>query len=202
MARASTNLCTEAGPPEKRVFLNLYSGDRFIFKIATHTSLYIEGDEFEWTYANTSEPTSTHGVTYYGIVYERPRKFLYGDWKYWKTVEVGKVKEGFGEGVDDKDKVAAIRQKVKALAGADKYVDGGYQFVGNNCWQFCYDTCRALGVELQPGFIEAFNDESHWVPKGCTRRGLSWLSWVASRVGHRFLDPTTKTVTVMDDKVS
>ena len=50
MARASN----EAGPPEKRVFLNLYSGDRFIFKIATHTSLYIEGDEFEWTYANTS----------------------------------------------------------------------------------------------------------------------------------------------------
>ena len=60
--------------PEKRVFLNLYSGDRFIFKIATHTSLYIEGDEYEWTYANTSEPTSTHGVTYYGIVYERPHK--------------------------------------------------------------------------------------------------------------------------------
>ena len=164
---------------EKRVFITLYSGDSFIFKIATHSSLYIEGDEYEWTYANSSEPTSTHGVTYLGIVYERHKKFLYGDWKYWKRVEVGRVKEGFCEGVDEKDALAAVRLKVKALAGAEKYVDGGYHFVCNNCWRFCYDTCCALGVELEPGFIEAFNDESHWAPKGTSRWALSWLSWFA-----------------------
>ena len=164
---------------EKRVFITLYSGASFIFKIATHSSLYIEGDEYEWTYANSSEPTSTHGVTYLGIVYERHKKFLYGDWKYWKRVEVGRVKEGFCEGVDEKDALAAVRLKVKALAGAEKYVDGGYHFVCNNCWRFCYDTCCALGVELEPGFIEAFNDESHWAPKGTSRCALSWLSWLA-----------------------
>lgn len=167
-------MCT----PPRTVFLNLYNGQRFIFRPATHASLFIEGDEFEWTYANSSDPASTHGVTYRGVVYERPRRFLYGDWQFWKTVAVGKVETGFGKGVVDKDGLAAIRLRVKALAGADAYVDAGYRVWGNNCWTFCYDTLEALGIQVEPGLIEAFNDEWHRIPKGTTKWIFSWLAWL------------------------
>ena len=60
---------------KRRVYLHLYSGDRILFKVATHSSLYIEGDAFEWTYSNASDPKATHGVTYKGVVYERPFQY-------------------------------------------------------------------------------------------------------------------------------
>jgi hypothetical protein len=184
-ARTDATVCNRlARFPLKAVYLNLYHGDRFIFKIATHTSLYIEGDEFEWTYANSSDPTSTHGVTYCGIVYERPHQFLYGDWKFWKRVQVGQVSSGFGEGVDSLEELAKIRERLKELTGSQTYVDDGYQFFGNNCWKFCYDALKALNVDVNEGYIEAFNDERHWVPKGTTRFCFTWLSWLAFIVRH------------------
>ena len=161
----------------RTVYLNLYRGARCPFNLGMHTSVYVEGDAYEWTYARSSDPACTHGVTFHGVVHERPMQFLYGDWTFWKTVAVGTASRGLDEGVDDGvDNGVNIREAVKSLAGAETFADGGYQAWNTNCWAFCKGVVKAVDTELNPGHIKAYNDECHSWPKGTTRMVLACLS--------------------------
>ena len=150
----------------RKLFLHLYRGNKCIFRKCLHVSCYIEQDVFEWTYGTSSMPSTTHQNVYHGVVYEYPRQYTYGDWVFWKSIEVGSVPTGFGGGT--RETVAGIRQHIKAMVGADVFKDEGYHIVYNNCWDFCYAFMAHFNCPKERPFIETFNDELQRVYSGTT----------------------------------
>ena len=86
---------------------------------------------------------------------------------WWKAVEVGVVTDTQCIGGGSLDEMRLIRDRVKEAVGAH-FVDDGYSLLSLNCYSFCYSYMAHLGLEKQPGYIEAFNDRSHHVPVGTT----------------------------------
>uniref|UniRef100_A0A7S2RJU5 PPPDE domain-containing protein n=1 Tax=Rhizochromulina marina TaxID=1034831 RepID=A0A7S2RJU5_9STRA len=167
--------CKPQAPMErkKKVFLHLYHGDKILFRLATHSSLYVEGDPYEWTYGPSSLPETTHGMVYHGVVYEKPFEYTYGDWKFWKAVEIGHAERGFGTIDERRETLAAMRDSIKHALG--HFPDGRYNLLFKNCWHFCYALASHCEIEVRKGVIEEFNDSSHSWTKGTTARALSLL---------------------------
>ena len=158
----------ETPPAKKMLYLHLYKGVKPLFRLAIHTSLYVEGDGFEWTYGPRSLEATTHNRELNGVFYERPLQHTYGDWEFWKAVPLGHVESGFGLAEEEED-ARASRASLKLLAG-DKFYDGGYDFTRNNCWDFCYTVAEELGHGLKDGDIERYNDNLQGVWPGSTAR--------------------------------
>ena len=160
------------------VYLHLYTGETLPFRMALHASVYVDGDPYEWTYGRSSDPATTHGRTLHGVVYERPFQYTYGQWKFWKAVEVGTTRRrGWGKSEDGKEEAQpctsegmerAVRD-VRAAVGAVS--EREYHVLTNNCWDFCEAMLVHLGVESvgESGLVEAFNDEAHSLPRGTTQ---------------------------------
>ena len=158
-------------PDQKMLYLHIYKGVKPIFRMAIHTSLYIEGDGFEWTYGPRSLEETTHNKELNGIFYERPFQHTYGDWKFWQAVPLGCVEQGFGLAEDEQDAMVT-RANLKIIAGQGFY-DEGYDFTRNNCWDFCYKVTKELGHKLKDGDIERYNDLLQGVCTGTTARARS-----------------------------
>tara|TARA_B110000046_G_scaffold14210_1_gene13778 strand:- start:273 stop:917 length:645 start_codon:yes stop_codon:yes gene_type:complete len=152
------------------VYLHLYVGDKplFLRYFASHASVYVEGDTYEWSYTPSGNITTTHGINYCGITYERPRQFLYGDWKFWKAVHIGNIPtETCLGGKDDLTTMRDTRENVKASLGT-RFTDNGYGLFTLNCMHFSAALLTHLGHKPSMGFIEGFNDEAHALPEGIT----------------------------------
>jgi hypothetical protein len=146
-------------------YIEVYRGVRGKWQFGIHTSVYIEGESFEWTYSTRSSPEATHSTTYRGVIYERRRRFLYGDWVHWKSVPVGFVPR-----ICVSESARALRharQLAKRLVGP-RFSDNGYHWLHNNCWSFCYALLRSLNAELPRHAIEELNDDRLGVWKGTT----------------------------------
>tara|TARA_B110001450_G_C17639174_1_gene488602 strand:+ start:86 stop:571 length:486 start_codon:yes stop_codon:yes gene_type:complete len=130
-----------------------------------HTSIYVDGDPYEWAYGGKSNTESTHNTLYRGIMYERHKRFLYGDWKFWKSVPVG-VGMSLCDQDDEKSLRRARKMIKKMLPGY--YDDRGYHWLHNNCWNFCYDLLQAMNIIIPRDTIENLNDERLGIYTGVT----------------------------------
>lgn len=145
------------------IYIVVYKGIRGKWRFGIHTSVYVQGDPYEWAYGGSSSFTS-----YRGVIYERNKEFLYGDWTYWKSVRVGDAPSLY------KGDEATSRLGIKELVGS-KYSDDGYHWLRNNCWHFCYDLLSSLNIHVPRTTIECMNDERLLIYRGCTRFTMTYI---------------------------
>tara|TARA_B110000046_G_scaffold185885_2_gene230130 strand:+ start:97 stop:630 length:534 start_codon:yes stop_codon:yes gene_type:complete len=153
------------------VYIEVYKGIRGKWRMGLHTSIYVDGDLYEWAYAGKSHAQSTHGIQYKGVVYERRRQFLYKDWEFWKSVPVG-----VANALCTQEGGAALRRaraRVKHMLHG-RYEDGRYHWLENNCWKFCYDLLAAMHIQIPRDTIENMNDERLGVFTGLTYLGFHY----------------------------
>lgn len=95
------------------------------------------------------------------------RMCRYGDWRFWKAVEVGQIPLDNRLGDNGMEDLKRIRDEVKSAVG-ESFYDGGYSLLTTNCYRFCEALLTHFGITLVPGFLEAFNDEGVGLPTGTT----------------------------------
>lgn len=161
------------------MFLEVYRGIRGKWQYGIHTSVFVEGDAYEWSYGTRSSPVSTHSRVYRGVVYERRRKYLYGDWIHWKSVCVGTSRRTCAS--DSMRAMRDARTRVKQMVG-ERFHDRGYHWLRNNCWCFCYELLSALGVVIPKHAIETLNDERLGVWRGTTEFGMKHVLRLLSQI--------------------
>ena len=147
--------------------------------MGVHTSIHVDGDTYEWAYGGKSRSKSTHDVQYRGIIYEKPKQFLYGDWEHWKSVPVGTGRSLCA--ANDKVSLRNARKKLKELVGAN-YADSGYHWIRNNCWKFCYDLLATMDIHIPSDTIENLNDERLGIFTGCTYMAFHYIVTPLSRL--------------------
>ena len=155
-----------------RVYLEVYRGIRGKWQFGIHTSVYVEGDACEWAYGGKSR-LSARNEEFSGVICERNRQFLYGDWIFWKSVYVGEAGSLCKYGAAG-DALARSRRRIKKMVGPS-YSDDGYHWLLNNCWKFCYDLLAAMGVRVPRTMIEELNDERLQVFRGTTAFAFKYV---------------------------
>ena len=157
----------------RTVYIEVYQGIRGKWRMGIHTSIYVDGDPYEWAYGGKSNTESTHNTLYRGIMYERHKQFLYGDWKFWKSVPVG-----VGMSLCDQDGKKSMRHARKMIKKMlpEHYHDRGYHWLHNNCWNFCYDLLEAMNITIPRDTIENLNDDRLGVYTGVTYLSFHYIA--------------------------
>ena len=149
----------------RKVYLHLYVGTRWYNSYCVHASVWIEGHRYEWTYGKSSHLATT-AVLYRGLVFEKPRQYTYGEWKFWKAVKVGRGQFPRGRNYD------VVRTKLKEAIG-ERFSDENYGVFGNNCWDCCLALLEVAGCPQKESYIENFMDQHNGWKKGRTHQWRS-----------------------------
>ena len=149
----------------RTVYIQVYEGIRGKWRMGLHTSIYVDGDTYEWAYGSKSNKESTHKTLYRGIVYEKRSQFLYGYWKFLKSIPVGVGTSLCNK--DDKVSLQAARKQIKLMLN-HQYADSGYHWLNNNCWRFCYDLLETMNIRIPRDTIENLNDKRLGIYSGIT----------------------------------
>lgn len=155
------------------VYIEVYQGIRGKWRMGIHTSIYVDGDPYEWTYGGRSNRESTHNTVYRGIIYEKRKQFSHENWKFWKSVPVGIGKSLCDK--NDKESLRCARRRIQKML-PETYDDRGYHWLNNNCWKFCYDLMVAMNISIPRDTIENLNDERIGTYTGTTYISFHYIA--------------------------